>query len=163
MSDFLRLLEILETEMELYGKLYTLLEKDSEFITEFNRESLSINNSKKEHILKKLTRMNEKREFYVLELSKNYEQNKKLTLKQLVQFAPEDLKDRFEKCHRDFVALVRSVKEKNFYNKEYITLSLKRLRAITNNLNKYLNIESTYNQKGKVSDQRLSSVMTKEA
>ena len=158
LNNFLKFLEVIEEEIELYKKLYVLLENESKYITDFNRDALALNNSKKQYLLQKLARMYEKRELYVSQISK-HNPGQTLSLKNLKDLAPVELKKRFDNCHQNFVEMVRQVREKNTYNREYIAMSLKRLKMIINNLNKYLNIESTYNEKGIVKDNGMSSLM----
>jgi len=164
MKIFFDLIEVLEQEMKSYDKLYSFLEKDFSCVTHLDRDGLSLNNSKKQHLLEKLFKIGEKRDFFVSQISKTYSDGKKmLSLREIIQIAPEELKEKFKQVYKNFLALIEKVKEKNEFNKEYIAMSIKRLRAITNNLNKYQKVDTTYDYKGRVLDTPVGSLVTKEA
>jgi flagellar biosynthesis/type III secretory pathway chaperone len=163
MNSFEELIKALEKEMKLYEKLYVFLEKDFGYVTSLDRSALSLNNSKKEHILEQLFRVSQKRDFYVSEISGKHAGGEKLSLREIIKIAPDDLKEQFKHLHKSFLSLVEKVKKKNEYNKEYITMSIKRLRAITSNLYKYQKTDNTYDKKGKVSDSSSRSFVAKEA
>ena len=162
-SSFTALLSTLGSEIVEYRKLFELLEKEFEYVTDVDRKALSLNNSRKEALLRRLARLNEKRVFLISQVTESSDIEGPITLKKLVNIAPENLKEPYSRCHEEFLELVERVRRKNIYNKEYLALSIRRLRAISKNLFKYMDGDQTYNGKGRVPDSRRTSFMVKEA
>jgi hypothetical protein len=149
--DYQILLKTLEEEIVQYKKLYELLYKEVDLVTDLDSKALSINTAKKMHVLSRIAKLNEKREFFLTQVNNDLPENKKSSnLRDITKSAPPELRKKFDTCREEFLELARKVKEKNIYNKEYLGLSLSRIKGITGTIFKHVNKEPTYNHKGRM-------------
>lgn len=163
MSDFIKLIEVLEEETKQYKKLHALLVKECELLTVHNFDELLVNTSKKLSVANFLPKLNEKRLFIISKIEKNYPDEKPLTLKKLTGIVPTDLKKRYTDCRTELLELTAKVQEKHIYTREYASLSFSRIRALRNKIFKCISGEVTYNHKGRMPDKATFRGSSREA
>ena len=145
------LLGLLEGEIDLYGSLLLVLQKEKRAVVDSNLDALIETNREKESLFLKIRILEEQRLTILEKLAENLGQlAQNLTLTKLSQLVEEPQSTQLADCHSRFLSLTQSIHEVNLSNKALLNHSLDLVRSSLALLSDLMPSNPVYYKSGKM-------------
>lgn len=143
-----QLIELLEAEIQLYGHLKDLIEKESLALVQSDLALFSLILKEKRSLVEQVQRIEEDRSQWMAQLDQPEDH---LSLKVLIDQAPREASVRLDQCRRELIALTQPLERRNQLHKKMLNHSKNWAGSALRILGGQLYVQPTYQANGYLS------------